>query len=145
MGTVRCMSLIIIINKWCCILTGILICEMVAGRTPFEGESSMQIYEKILNSQPRLPSFFSKPISDLILKLLRVEQGKRLGNARDGISAIVSHKWYGNFNWKKLETEQMTAPYVPKMKAADDMSNFDEYDDEPVPRGAPCNWTPNLD
>ena len=38
----------------------------------------------------------------------------------------------------------MVAPYVPKMKAPDDMSNFEEYDDEPTPNEAPCSWTPDL-
>ena len=128
----------IAVDYWC---LGVFICELVTGEAPFQAESTMEIYENILNSQPRLPTFLSRNIKDLIFSLLKTEQGKRLGNARDGIAGLIGHKWFGNFNWKKLESEQLAAPYVPKVKSPDDMSNFDKYDeDEPFKR-PPCGWS----
>lgn len=42
----------------------------------------MEVYEKILSANPAMPTFFSKNLSDLVKKLLRGQQAKRLGNIR---------------------------------------------------------------
>ena len=52
----------------------------------------MEVYEKILSGNPAMPTFFTRNLSDLIKKLLRSQQGKRLGNTRGGTAAVVKHK-----------------------------------------------------
>jgi len=70
---------------------GVLIFEMVVGAPPFYAEDPMEVYEKILSGNPAMPTFFTRNLSDLIKKLLRSQQGKRLGNTRGGTAAVVKH------------------------------------------------------
>jgi protein kinase A len=112
---------------------GVLIYEMVVGAPPFYAEDPMEVYEKILNGNPAMPSFFSRNLTDLLKKLLRSQQTKRLGNTRGGTSAVVKHKWFSSFDWSGLETGEMKAPYKPAVRAKDDVANFDQFDEEETP------------
>ena len=113
---------------------GVLIFEMVVGAPPFYAEDPMEVYEKILSGNPAMPTFFTRNLSDLIKKLLRSQQGKRLGNTRGGTAAVVKHKWFSSFDWASLENGDAKAPYMPNIAAPDDVSNFDQFDegDRPV-------------
>jgi CRP-like cAMP-binding protein len=121
---------------------GVLIFEMVVGAPPFYAEEPMDVYEKILGGNPAMPSFFTRNLSDLIKKLLRQQQGKRLGNTRGGTAAVIKHKWFSSFDWAGLESNDMKAPYKPTIQAKDDVSNFDKFDDAEVPKSS--HWSPDL-
>lgn len=121
---------------------GVLIFEMVVGAPPFYAEEPMDVYEKILGGNPAMPSFFTRNLSDLIKKLLRQQQGKRLGNTRGGTAAVIKHKWFSSFDWAGLESNDMKAPYKPTIQAKDDVSNFDKFDDAEVPKSS--DWSPDL-
>jgi serine/threonine protein kinase len=112
---------------------GVLIFEMVVGAPPFYAEDPMEVYEKILSGNPPMPTFFTRNLSDLIKKLLRSQQGKRLGNTRGGTAAVVKHKWFSSFDWASLENGEAKAPYVPSITAKDDVTNFDKFDDGDAP------------
>lgn len=112
---------------------GVLIFEMVVGAPPFYAEDPMEVYEKILSGNPPMPTFFTRNLSDLIKKLLRSQQGKRLGNTRGGTAAVVKHKWFSSFDWAALESGEAKAPYVPTITAKDDVTNFDKFDDGEQP------------
>ena len=121
---------------------GVLIFEMVVGAPPFYAEDPMEVYEKILGGNPAMPSFFTRNLSDLIKKLLRQQQGKRLGNTRGGTAAVIKHKWFSSFDWAGLENADMKAPYKPTIQAKDDVSNFDKFDDAETPNSS--DWSPDL-
>jgi len=108
---------------------GVLIFEMVVGAPPFYAEDPMEVYEKILSGNPAFPTFFTRNLSDLIKKLLRSQQAKRLGNTRGGTAAVVKHKWFSSFDWAGLESGETKAPYVPTISGKDDVTNFDQFDD----------------
>jgi len=112
---------------------GVLIFEMVVGAPPFYAEDPMEVYEKILSGNPSMPTFFTRNLSDLIKKLLRSQQGKRLGNTRGGTAAVVKHKWFSSFDWASIETGEAKAPYMPSIKGKDDVTNFDQFDEGDVP------------
>jgi serine/threonine protein kinase len=112
---------------------GVLIFEMVVGAPPFYAEDPMEVYEKILSGNPAFPSYFTKNLTDLIKKLLRSQQAKRLGNTRGGTAAVVKHKWFSSFEWGALESGEMPTPYSPPIKAKDDLSNFDQFDEGETP------------
>lgn len=80
-----------------------------------------------------MPSSFTRNLSDLIKKLLKSQQGKRLGNTRGGTAAVVKHKWFSSFDWASLENAEMKPPYIPKITAKDDVSNFDQFDEGDTP------------
>ena len=93
----------------------------------------MEVYEKILSGNPSMPTFFTRNLSDLIKKLLRSQQGKRLGNTRGGTAAVVKHKWFSSFDWASIESGDAKAPYQPTIKGKDDVTNFDQFDEGDVP------------
>ena len=112
---------------------GVLIYEMVVGAPPFYAEDPMEVYEKILSGNPAMPTFFTRNLADLIKKLLRSQQAKRLGNTRGGTAAVVKHKWFNSFDCVGLENMQTKAPHKPSIAAKDDITNFDHFDDGEIP------------
>ena len=121
---------------------GVLIFEMVVGAPPFYAEDPMEVYEKILTGTPAMPTFFTRNLSDLIKKLLRSQQAKRLGNTRGGTAAVIKHKWFSSFDWAGLEKMETRAPYKPAIAAKDDIGNFDVFDEGETPPSS--DWVPDL-
>lgn len=121
---------------------GVLIFEMVVGAPPFYAEDPMEVYEKILSGNPPIPSFFTRNLSDLVKKLLRSQQAKRLGNTRGGTAAVIKHKWFSSFDWAALENMEMKVPYKPQVAGKNDVSNFDQFDEGDA--SPPCDWNPDL-
>jgi hypothetical protein len=121
---------------------GVLIFEMVVGAPPFYAEDPMEVYEKILTGTPAMPTFFTRNLSDLIKKLLRSQQGKRLGNTRGGTAAVIKHKWFSSFDWAGLEKCETRAPYKPAIASKDDIGNFDVFDEGEMPPSS--DWNPDL-
>jgi len=121
---------------------GVLIFEMVVGAPPFYAEDPMEVYEKILSGNPAMPTFFTRNLSDLIKKLLRSQQGKRLGNTKGGTAAVIKHKWFSSFDWAGLENADMKAPYKPSISSKADVTNFDSFDEGDIP--ADSDWDPDL-
>ena len=121
---------------------GVLIFEMIVGAPPFYAEDPMEVYEKILGGNPAMPTFFTRNLTDLIKKLLRSQQGKRLGNTKGGTAAVIKHKWFSSFDWSGLESGEMKAPYKPTVSSKEDVSNFDSFDEGEVP--VDSDWNPDL-
>ncbi len=122
---------------------GVLIYEMVVGAPPFYADDPMEVYEKILSGNPPVPTFFTRNLSDLIKKLLRSQQAKRLGNTRGGTAAVVKHKWFSSFDWASIENGEAQAPFVPNVASRDDVTNFDKFDEGDQPLAS--DWMPDLD
>lgn len=107
---------------------GVLIFEMVNGMPPFFADDPMEVYEKILSATMTIPAHFSKNLSDLVRKLLKIYQSKRLGNGKGGCTAIQKHKWFSSFDFEGLLRCDLKAPIVPKVEHDEDGQNFDTYD-----------------
>lgn len=124
---------------------GVLIYEMTAGSPPFYADDPMEVYEKILSGHVSIPNHFSRGLSDLVKKLLRTYQSKRLGRTKGGTAAIMKHKWFSGFDWKELTKKNMKVPIKPEVKSMEDLSNFDEYPEEDELYAKPCpEWQPEL-
>jgi CRP-like cAMP-binding protein len=122
---------------------GVLIFEMVVGAPPFYAEDPMEVYEKILSGAPVVRSFFTRNLADLLKKLLRSQQAKRLGNTRGGTASVVKHKWFTSFDWVSLEQARLKAPFKPSVVSADDVGNFDAFDEGETPESS--DWDPALE
>merc|ERR1712000_114408 len=121
---------------------GVLIYEMVTGWPPFYADEPMKTYEKIVACAVSFPVYITRQLSDLVSKLLTTQPGKRLGNLKGGINDIMKHKWFASFDWAGLDALTIPAPYVPTIKDATDVSNFDNYDDEKLPEES--TWVADL-
>jgi serine/threonine protein kinase len=110
---------------------GILIYEMLASYPPFYDEDPMHTYKKIMEGVIRFPKHFSKPVIDLIQKLLHAKATKRLGSIMGGADLIKTHPWFQkHLNWDKLFAGKLKAPIVMKIKSDTDLSNFDAYPED---------------
>jgi len=62
--------------------------------------------------------------------LLQVDLTKRYGNLRNGVNDIKNHKWFQTTEWIAVYQRKIEAPFIPKVKAPGDTSNFDDYEEE---------------
>uniref|UniRef100_A0A7S1U5U3 cGMP-dependent protein kinase n=1 Tax=Phaeomonas parva TaxID=124430 RepID=A0A7S1U5U3_9STRA len=122
---------------------GVLIYEMVSGLPPFYAEDPMEVYEKILSVHYTIPPTFSKMLADIIRKLLKQQQSKRLGNTRGGTHAVVKHKWFSGFDWQGLRNRTLDCPIKPTVTSREDGQMFEEMPEQPL---APVctDWNPDL-
>jgi serine/threonine protein kinase len=102
---------------------GTLIYEMLTGLPPFYTDDEENMYHKIMTSEID----FSKPLftpeaQDIIRKFLNRDPTQRLQDPQE----IKSHPWFRNIDWVKLEKLEITPPFIPSVRSADDVSNIDE-------------------
>lgn len=109
---------------------GVLIYEMTAGSPPFYADDPMEVYEKILSGNVHIPSHFSRGLGDLVKRLLRTYQNKRLGRTKGGTAGVMKHKWFSGFDWDALLNKTMEVPISPIVKNPLDSSNFEDYPEE---------------
>ena len=85
-------------------------------------------------------------LENIIRLLLRPNQGKRLGNGKGGVSAIVGHRFFAGYSY-------LTARVPIKVEKAEDsdesdVENYFVEDEEEKPeeiKGPASAWTPELD
>ena len=113
---------------------GILIYEMLVGKTPFVGKNpddTMGICRNIMNVAVAYPRGFDADATDLIDGLCTREVLARLGCMRGGAKDVLDHPFFASINWKDLKAKTIAAPWVPEVSGEMDMSNFDDiYDNE---------------
>lgn len=93
---------------------GILIFEMLSGRTPFialNGDVSA-VVQNIIENKPKIPAYFNEPAIDLIKNLLVTDPTKRFG--AKGINVIKSHKFFKDINWKEIAACKTKPPVIRK-------------------------------
>ncbi|KAL3763492.1 hypothetical protein ACHAW5_010884 [Stephanodiscus triporus] len=125
---------------------GVLIYEMTAGVPPFYAENSMEVYENILSGHVTIPAHFSRGLGDLVKKLLKTFQSKRLGRIKGGASSVMKQKWFSGFDWNSLLERKLEVPLKPDVKNLEDLSNFDSYEeiDDVASSSKPTGWNPEL-
>ncbi|TPX65585.1 hypothetical protein SpCBS45565_g05045 [Spizellomyces sp. 'palustris'] len=97
---------------------GVLVFELISGKTPFGDESSDRIYENIQVGKIKWQPLIKGPAKDLIKRLLDLDVDRRLGSGGDG-AEIRQHAWFKTLQWKKAEARQTTPPFVPACDAPD--------------------------
>ncbi|XP_061890844.1 cGMP-dependent protein kinase 1 isoform X1 [Entelurus aequoreus] len=106
---------------------GILIYELLVGSPPFSSSEPQKIYSKILDGVLSYPPYLSEAAKSIISKLCRPRPGQRLGNTKNGIKDVRSHRWFGNMNWHKLRMAQLDAPTVRLIRKGPCYINFDRF------------------
>ena len=97
---------------------GIMIYEIIYGKVPFgaEDEEPKIIYQKILEHKLDLKTspYPGGNYKSFINQLLSFNPAARLAGS---IERLKGHPWLANFNWERLISRQLKAPYVPKEDA----------------------------
>ena len=125
---------------------GVLMFELAAGIPPFYADDPMEVYEKILSGNMTFPAHFGKYLSDVIRKLLKIPQSKRLGNGKGATNAIKKHRFFNGFPFDDLLNNKLKPPIKIDLLDDHDASNFDFYDEETDDGVLPVkDWRPELD
>jgi serine/threonine protein kinase len=77
---------------------GVLFYELLVGLPPFFDPNKMQMFNKIMHSEPKFPSYISKQAQSLIKGLVEKNPSKRIGSSF-GFQEIKDHEYFRDFNW----------------------------------------------
>ena len=106
---------------------GVLTYEMLAGMSPFYHEDDMVMFRRVVDVKysflPPVPKM-SYEAKDLVNALLQKAPHQRLPMGRRDVAALHDHLWFKGFSWEGLREGRLKAPYVPKLKGADDLRFF---------------------
>eukprot|EP00929_Paragymnodinium_shiwhaense_P115331 TRINITY_DN840_c0_g3_i1.p1 TRINITY_DN840_c0_g3~~TRINITY_DN840_c0_g3_i1.p1 ORF type:complete len:823 (-),score=269.19 TRINITY_DN840_c0_g3_i1:285-2753(-) len=105
---------------------GILIFELMSGHPPFESETPMQIYTKVMKGIMKVPfpSTCQGKVEDLIKALLRRDPQSRLPMRPGKTKNLKDHAFFARFDWQAMYDQTMEAPYKPQISNKKDLSNF---------------------
>uniref|UniRef100_A0A3P8SZH8 protein kinase C n=1 Tax=Amphiprion percula TaxID=161767 RepID=A0A3P8SZH8_AMPPE len=105
---------------------GVLIYEMLVGESPFPGDDEEEVFDSIVNDDVRYPRFLSPESVSLIQKLLQKNPEMRLGAGEEDALEIKRHKFFQGIDWDALLAKKLKPPFLPVIRAPQDVSNFDE-------------------
>ncbi|XP_076019936.1 serine/threonine-protein kinase N2 isoform X2 [Genypterus blacodes] len=105
---------------------GVLIYEMLVGESPFPGDDEEDVFDSIVNDEVHYPRFLSPECVSLIQKLLKKDPNLRLGGGKHDAAEIKTHKFFQGMDWEALLAKKVKPPFLPVIKAPQDVSNFDE-------------------
>ncbi|KAL6858919.1 hypothetical protein ACP4OV_017921 [Aristida adscensionis] len=98
---------------------GVLLYEMVFGRTPFKGQNRKETFRNVLHKELEFPGDSRRrmpELADLIARLLERDPRRRLGYA-GGADEVRAHPFFDGVAWDML-TEVSRPPHIPPV--ADD-------------------------
>lgn len=90
---------------------GVLVFELVSGKTPFRADTSEGIYTNIQNNKIQWVPLVAGPIRELCAGLLEQDPVTRLGGR--GSQDIKNAKWFSDINWEKLASRGVQPPLIP--------------------------------
>jgi serine/threonine protein kinase len=105
---------------------GILIYELLTGKTPFckhNKESQYEIYLRVLKGNISYPRYFDANTKSFISSLLAADLNIRLVQPH----AIKDHPFFTNINWELIANKKIIPPFIPKITEIADTRHFTEY------------------
>jgi CRP-like cAMP-binding protein/tRNA A-37 threonylcarbamoyl transferase component Bud32 len=109
---------------------GVLLYEMLVGRSPFYayGSDQVSLFKRIVQVKYHFPpGVVNESAQDLILKLIVRRQSNRLGCLARGDMDIRDHPYFAVIDTEKLLHKKLNAPWQPHLKDPLDSSHFDSY------------------
>mmetsp|Transcript_29433 Transcript_29433/g.42712 ORF Transcript_29433/g.42712 Transcript_29433/m.42712 type:complete len:787 (+) Transcript_29433:1064-3424(+) len=110
---------------------GVLIYEMLVGRSPFYsyGTDQVSLFKRIVQVKYTFPpgGLVNEVAQDLIQRLIVRRQANRFGCLARGDMDIRDHAWFSVIDVEKLLHKKIPAPWIPQIKDPLDASHFDSY------------------
>ena len=97
---------------------GVIIYEMLSGYLPFKILPDEKITKNIYKKKIKIFNHFSANGKDLVKKLLEFNPKKRIGYQQ-----IITHPFFKDIDWDKLEKKEIEPPFVPEF----DNNNLFKY------------------
>lgn len=95
----------------------------------------------------QFPSVFPHTLNNLLTQLMNPNPFRRIGSRRNGAEEIKNHPFFGDFDWIKLQKQEIKAPYIPNINGLLDASNFSDEitpllkpTSSAIPEGADLSW-----
>ena len=105
---------------------GILLYEMLIGRSPFSGTDEDELFWSICNEDVYYPRYLSVQAKEILGMLLVRDPEKRLGMPGCLAGSIRNQVFFKPINWEKLEKKKVPPPVKPRVKNSRDWSCFDK-------------------
>jgi 3-phosphoinositide dependent protein kinase-1 len=91
---------------------GIILFQLLVGKTPFKGQSPFYTFENILAGKYSMPDTVPEDAKDLITRLLKVDPSQRLGSGNfdknslspiNDMEALKAHSFFEGINVSTLQ------------------------------------------
>jgi len=105
---------------------GVIIFEWLAGYSPFEAESPMEIFKRVRAGIDVVdfPQHCKGDVGDLIKAVLRHPPSERLPCLLGGTDNVRTHAWFRDFDWNAFANHTMEPPFRPSVANNCDLGNF---------------------
>lgn len=103
---------------------GILMFELLYGKTPFFQQEPRLTFKHILTDAPHFPkdNHISIDCKDFILRCLCKDPENRIGSKGD--NELLEHHWFDNLETEKQLSMEYDAPLKPEITSETDVDNF---------------------
>uniref|UniRef100_A0A9J2PE90 Protein kinase C n=1 Tax=Ascaris lumbricoides TaxID=6252 RepID=A0A9J2PE90_ASCLU len=137
--------------------------SIVNDDPPFSGDDEEEIFDSIVNDDVRYPRFLSIESISIMRRLMRKNPEKRLGAGENDAVDVKQQRFFKlmrknpekrlgagendavdvkqqrffkhiNWEWEKLLNKELRPKFIPQIKNAEDVSNFDEEFTKETPR-----------
>ena len=115
---------------------GVILYEFASGFSPFHvgtanGWDSYLEISRYIGAYPNVhfPSIFTDNLQDILLSLLCPTLSDRYGSPYLPANVCMKHNFFDEIDWKQLEKQAITAPFIPEIKDVMDDNHFDDCDD----------------
>jgi protein kinase N len=105
---------------------GVLIFEMLVGESPYPGDDEEEVFDSIVNEEVKYPRFLSSDAVNIMRRLMRKNPDKRLGSSEADAEDVMKQGFFKSLNWDDLLAKKIRPPFVPTIRHAEDVSNFDD-------------------
>uniref|UniRef100_M4B6B1 Protein kinase domain-containing protein n=1 Tax=Hyaloperonospora arabidopsidis (strain Emoy2) TaxID=559515 RepID=M4B6B1_HYAAE len=85
---------------------GVMVYEMIDGRTPFNAKTNRLIKERIVNVDLKFSPRFTEDAKDFVSKLLTKNEAARLGSGEKGFEQIKCHPWFKGLDWDSVDRKE---------------------------------------
>lgn len=95
---------------------GVLVFEMLTGKTPFAAPTTKELHRKILTEKVKFPPYVNKDAISCLRGLLERQVPRRLGATKatmfeiGGLAALKAHAFFGHIEWQPLARRECPPP-----------------------------------
>ena len=102
---------------------GILLYELLSGKTPFHDPSPYVLYTKILTEEVLFPGYFSHSACALISSLLN-----KLPKKRPDAELIKNDPFFEDIDWPRAGNQLLSPPMINRVSSSADDTYFEEFE-----------------